>query len=419
MDEPEPVTLPRVAVFHGHGSASPLTLAEAASGICQILWIVDTSEEEVEHDVRLLRKIGPVVDAAGLTSSDATRRVAAYRPAGVTVFFDAKIMEASLLAAELGLPFNSPETATDLTDKLAQRSALAAAGLPCPRFWQLPAEMGKDAVEDLAREVAYPAVVKPERGSGSQDTCLVADAAALLRDCGHAGRGEDLLVEEYLPDHWSAPGEVTAPYVSVESIVSRGIVSHLALTGRFPVAEPFRETGFFIPGNLPAGTRTAVLDLAERSARALGVTHGCLNTEVKLTPDGPRIVEVNGRPGGGTATVLRLASGVSLLPLVFRLALGEHIEIDSPLPCPRIGYLFYRQPPISATRVVAIDGLDHLRALSGVASVTLRHGVNQPVDWRMGITSYVFSVEGSVTDEQRLIEIYRFANKNVKIVFDA
>ena len=42
---------------------------------------------------------------------------------------------------------------------------------------------------------------------------------------------------------------------------------------------------------------------------ALGVSTGCLHTEVKFTPDGPEIIEVNGRVGGGVPEMLERAAG--------------------------------------------------------------------------------------------------------------
>ena len=68
------------------------------------------------------------------------------------------------------------------------------------------------------------------------------------------------------------------------------------------------------------------MELAERAARALGVDVGCLHTEIKLTIDGPRVIEVNGRLGGGIPEMLELASGVSLFNVAARVAVEEQYE---------------------------------------------------------------------------------------------
>jgi len=101
-----------------------------------------------------------------------------------------------------------------------------------------------------------------------------------------------------------------------------GEISHVAVTGRFPMAEPFRETGFFIPADLPQAHLEGALEVATAALRALGVRAGDCHTEIKFTPSGPQVIEVNGRLGGGIPEMLFHASGVSLLRLSMRVALG-------------------------------------------------------------------------------------------------
>ncbi len=92
-----------------------------------------------------------------------------------------------------------------------------------------------------------------------------------------------MLLEEYLPDGPPLPGGFEADYVSVETVAAAGRFTHLAITGRFPVAPPFRETGFFIPATLPGIRRAEVLELATDTLAALGLDTGAAHTEVKLT----------------------------------------------------------------------------------------------------------------------------------------
>jgi len=78
----------------------------------------------------------------------------------------------------------------------------------------------------------------------------VADAGDLVRQVAmlppQAGGEAGMLVEQFLPSLATGPSERFGSYVSVERLVADGEMSHVAVTGRFPVAEPFRETGFFI-----------------------------------------------------------------------------------------------------------------------------------------------------------------------------
>ena len=190
------------------------------------------------------------------------------------------------------------------------------------------------------------------------------------------------------------------------------------MTGRFPTAEPFRETGFFIPADLPPAQLEAVLEVATAAVHALGLKTGDSHTEIKLTPEGPRVLEVNGRIGGGVPEMLFQASGVSILELSMQVALGEEVAVAGPIPCAKVGWRFLFQPPTSAQRVVTIEGLDRLAALSGVNDIFVNRSPGDPIDWREGTRHYIYSVYGVSADYDELLEIDRFMHEEVAIVYE-
>ena len=169
------------------------------------------------------------------------------------------------------------------------------------------------------------------------------------------------------------------------------------MTGRFPLAENFRETGFFIPAALNDADQTAVLTLASLAIEALGVTTGCLHSEIKFTPDGPRVIEVNGRVGGGVPEMLDRAAGVALLELTLRLALGEPIRIDGPVATKRIGYRFFLQPPSVSATVATINGIDAVSDYPGVDTISVHQGPGAILDWKDGSRNHIVAVVGVST----------------------
>ncbi len=70
-----------------------------------------------------------------------------------------------------------------------------------------------------------------------------------------------------------------------------------------------------------------MLEVADGCLGAIGVKTGAFHTEIKLTPDGPWVIEVNGRIGGGVPEMLLKASGVSLFELAMHVALGEPVLV--------------------------------------------------------------------------------------------
>ena len=413
---------PLLVVGHGHRSAPPMQIVEAASDLCDILWLLDESTPDGSFTARLLRKVGTVVNVAGLSPEETASLLRSYSPDGIVAYRDEDIVPLSLIAAELGLEYRPPEVARGLVDKLLQREALRKGGLVSPACWEVPADRSASAIESFAARVVFPAVLKPRVGNGGQYTMPVKDTDDLIHSVSllppEAGGETGMFVEEYLPGPATRPSDRFGSYLSVESLVAGGEISHVAVTGRFPLAEPFRETGFFIPADLSHEELVAVLEATTAAVRALGVWTGDCHTELKLTPDGPRVLEVNGRLGGGVPQMLLQASGVSLFELSMRVALGEVVVVHGPVPCPMVGWRFLFQPPVSAHRVVSIDGLDQLAELPGVDEIYVNRSPGDPVDWREGTRHYIYSVFGASPDYDELLTISRFLHEQVSIVYE-
>lgn len=399
---------PLVIVPHGERSVAFLQLVAAAEDLCDLAWLVHSDEPDGGVPPRLLRRFGPVVDGAGKDEVSLADEVAALGPQGVVAFRDADLVRVARIAARLGLPFHSPAVARRLADKVEQRRALRAAGLPVPRVWEIPAHPDPALVTDLTTRITYPVVLKPRVGSGSRHTFLVHDAWELRTVLAWLEETpEPLVAEEYLRSHPDAERDPFADYVSVETVADGTGHHHVAVTGRLRPAPPFRETGFFIPSTLAAGEQEDLRALASAALGALGVEVGCVHTEIKLTPDGPRVLEVNGRMGGGVHEMLHVAAGADLLRACLQVALREPTGLTGPLDCRRIGYRLFLQPPASARRVRSIDGLQEVADLPGVESVSVHLGPGETVDAREGSRAFVVAVVGCADTHDQVLAVDR------------
>jgi biotin carboxylase len=418
MDSTTGRARPLVAVRYGPRCVPVMQLAAAAAGLCDLLWIIDTAVPGMAEMADLLNRFGPIADLQGMSAEEAVETLADWEPDGITTYLDAGMVELAHMAEKLSLPFHSPATAAALTDKARQRRALADAGLDIPPCFLVRPGQSEPELSAVEAEVGWPAILKPRSAQGSRCTFLVRDGAELEKLLDALGPGRSgMVLEGYLADDPARDGNPYAGYVSVESVVADGAISHLALTGRFPPAENFRETGFFIPAALDDGSRSAVLDLATRAIEALGVRTGCLHTEVKFTPDGPRIIEVNGRVGGGVPEMLERAAGVSLLDLTLRVALGEPVSIDGPLATERIGYRFFLQPPTVSATVTAIEGINDFTDHALVDTVSVHQGPGAALDWRDGSGNHIVAVVGSTEDEKQLQAAYRLLHQEVTVTY--
>src|ERR1700722_7319003 len=126
--------LPRLVVPFDAFSPSAFDLAEAADGLCGLIFLVDLGDPTIAALSRLLRKMGSVVDVAGLSTAQLIESVAHQHPNAI-LDLNAEITELLAEVAEsLDLAFHSTEVAKRLVDKKLQRQVMAAAGLRVPDF---------------------------------------------------------------------------------------------------------------------------------------------------------------------------------------------------------------------------------------------------------------------------------------------
>ncbi len=412
---------PLLAIVYGEGSTSAFSLCESSREMCDIAWIVDSSRLDDTWVVRLLRKLGRTVDIAGLTEDEAAQSVRALRPDGIVAYADAQVAAASALAERLGLEYHDGDVAPRLLDKVTQRAALRDGGLPVPTCIAVPGRPSATAMDELVEAIDFPVVVKPRQGAASRDTHMVRDEAALrtvIAACSTDDAESTLVVESYMVGASPPPSEQFSDYVSVESVVADGIISHVAVTGRLPQIEPFRETGLVIPTDFAPSLVEDMLQLATAAIRAVGVRIGCLHTEIKVTDQGPRVIEVNGRIGGFVPQVLKLASpATDMFAISRRVALGERLVFPDLVPTAGVGYVFAQQPPIGAERVASVDGLERLAAYPGVDAVSLSRPPGEPVDWRKGSHEYVYSVLGTVPTHGDMRALQQFIEDEVTVTY--
>jgi biotin carboxylase len=412
-------SLPTLAYVYDPLSFAPLSITEAAEGICRLVWVVDYSKPDAATAARLLRKFGPVVDSSDRDLERVATSVREHEPNGVLSIHDSDLVWTAGLAELLQLPFHSLDSAQKLTDKSAQRAALASAGLSVPMFRVIHENADAATIAEIGSAFTYPAVLKPRYGQASRDTLPISSRSELLATfeqlCSRPGsRSEDFILEGFVPDaSTDLAGSGFANFVSVESVVENGHVEHATISARTPFRWPFRETGYCTPSALSSELEAEVLRVAGEAAHALGVTVGCLHTEIKLTDDGPVVIEVNGRPGGGMSEMLERACGFSILRTALRLAIGDPVELHGPVTCSRIGYLIYVFPETDVEWIDSVDGLSRLREVDGVDEIVLVRGPGQRIDWREGSEAHVFHLTGTTEDFD---ELRRLIDATVRLV---
>ena len=299
---------------------------------------------------------------------------------GVIAVGDRPVVLAARVAEALGLPGNPPDAAAASADKRLARERFAAAGLLTPWHFAVPTS---HAAEDVAARARYPAVVKPLGLSGSRGVIRADTPAALVQAYDRVrallarpdvralrlDTDRTVLVEGYLG----------GPEYAVEGLLTRREFRPLAIFAKpDPLDGPFfEETIYVTPPDLGDGIEAAIVDAIARAARALGLRHGPIHAECRVTGRGVFVIEVAARPIGGLcSSVLRFGAdgNMSLEALLLTHACGGDV---STIP---------REPRAAAVMMIPIpkrgllkrvDGVEAARAVTHVVDVRVTAKVDQ------------------------------------------
>ena len=239
----------------------------------------------------------------------------------------------------LGLAHHPPE-ATDLCrDKYRSRERLQDAGLRVPAFSRFPLNADPRKIfSTAAYRVGFPCVLKPLALSGSRGVIRAEDP----QGAAHAfERIRDLLrspevgvLREETSSSIQVEAYIEGDEIAIEALLEEGRLQVLAIFDKpDPLVGPFfEETIYVTPSRLAPSAQGKVVETLERAVRALGLWHGPLHAEMRLTCEGPWVLEVAARPIGGLcarALRFRLPSEkeeISLEEVILRLALKMDLQ---------------------------------------------------------------------------------------------
>ena len=272
---------------------------------------------------------------------------------------------AARIAERAGLPHPiSPQTAVLATNKLRQRERLAEAGVPQPHSWVV-------GNGDAAPAVDGPVVVKAPDRQGQKGLTLVVDPAALvpaIETARAAARSGLALVEEL----------VDGPEVTVVGFSIDGVFTALTVTDRITAELP--AFGVALAHVWPSGVGDQAAAVAEAAVAALGIANGPSYTQLRISPDGPQVIEVAARLGGGhDAELVEAVLGVDLNDLALDAALGNELVLTHHKP--RVGGAVTRflvAPPGVLERVEVPEGVEaRIYREPGYVFTPLRRGADR------------------------------------------
>ncbi|MCY9517580.1 ATP-grasp domain-containing protein [Paenibacillus apiarius] len=266
------------------------------------------------------------------------------------------LITAAELALHLGLPSNNPLSLQICRNKHFTREKLKEEGFLQPDFVVV---RNLEDIKTAINKIGFPCVVKPVDDSGSNDVllCFTEDeifkhAGSLLSDKINV-RGQlkasAVLIEEY----------VNAPEYSVETLTVNGVTTVVGITEKQTTSSPyFVECLHVFPSRLSAEEEKEIAHTVLNALEKIDISTGAVHTEVKLTPRGCCIIEINARLAGGMIPeLIRLVTGVEVLEKHIRCFAGQY-EVED-----------YRKNGYAAIHFITHSTSGVLRGVSGIEQV--------------------------------------------------
>jgi len=270
---------------------------------------------------------------------------------GVALFHELSVEVSTRAAAALGLPHFPVADVAGCTDKLGMRRWMRRKRIPCPPFAGV---VTLDEARVAGREIGYPMVVKPARGAAGYGVTRIDEERDLERFFANTSifwEPRQFILERFMPGH----------EVSVETVTDAdGGSTHAAvfdkpqvLDGPYFLTNIFITTGCLGPAELTAA-RDAVSDMIVRLELKGCVTH----TELRLTPDGPVVIEFGLRPIGWPGPLcVEAATGVDLVAAMAAIACGEQPDV-TPYDVAVAGWRY-----LTVSKTGTVTGLPHVNAI--------------------------------------------------------
>ena len=274
------------------------------------------------------------------------RKETRHRILGVATFEELEVLNAARIAKYLGLPYhNTVDAVTVARNKHMMRDVLSKADIRNVRYC-LAADFthARDGIR--ARQLTYPLIVKPLNGAtaiGVEKACNEPELEKAIERCKETIRrvrqrkatnwrdvdSSQVLIEEYIQEGPAIPPRE----ISVEAVVYEGDLTVYAMHEKLEMRHepPFLESIFVSPPSAERYTDSEIgeiRDIVRKAVDAMGLRFGPIHAELRMGPEGPLLLEIGARPGGGIVVdSVRERTNLDLHQIALSIATGRYTPI--------------------------------------------------------------------------------------------
>ncbi|ANU15505.1 lactate dehydrogenase [Planococcus halocryophilus] len=326
----------------------------------------------------------------------------------MTLASDLPIRSIAAVSAELKIPGIEKEAAIRVTNKRLMRENLLINDVPIPNFCKISNYL---EYEKALEKIKGKVIVKPVDSSGSRGVYLIEDKKNMdivkfaYDYSSRFSTNNEILVEEYME----------GPEVSVESISYKGKTTIIAITDKITTGAPrFVEMGHTQPSKLEENLIKEIRKITISALSSLGIENGPSHTEIIVTEEGPKIVEVGARLGGDNITshLVPLSTGIDMVKNTIEIALGNEPDLVHTLKKgSSIKYL-----NAGFGEITNILGIDKVKELKEVKEVFFHKNVGdivKEITNSVDRTGYIIAQSNSAGEAYNICER---ASEDIKII---
>lgn len=241
----------------------------------------------------------------------------------LTAATDYGVLTAAYIAREMGLPGLKYEVAELIKNKYQVRKCLYENHVDDT---EQAYEVHRDTnIEELAKNIVYPVMVKPCDGSGSRGASRVDKSEDLKEACKYAMDGS-------ITDRAEIETFIVGKEYGAETLVVNGEVHVLGIMQKWMTNPPYyAELGHSIPTDLKKEVEDKAKKCVENAIKALGVNFGSVNMDMLITEDGKvYIIDIGARMGGNMIgpCIIPYGKGIDYMAAMIQNALGDPVDLS-------------------------------------------------------------------------------------------
>lgn len=278
----------------------------------------------------------------------------------ITEQTDIAVPTAAYVAEKLGLPGIGYEVALRATNKFLMREACRKAGIPMPKYHRV--NNLSDAIE-VAEEIGYPVIIKPVDSQSSRGVAKIFspdDIKKWFQGAFSSSRSGFCLIEELMVGTES----------SIEGFVINEKLNIMGICDKTKCPPPYSyDIRLVYPADFDRLTLDKMIDMNQQITNAIGIKYGITHTEMIVTKDGPRLIEIAARGCGSkvASDLIPAMTGIDITKL--RILQAFNIKININKTQQKSGILEFIMLPEG--KIVEITGLDEVKNINGVLDIHL------------------------------------------------